>query len=204
MLLPFRSDGKKVYQVYQTPLGKIDKCRLSNPLTINLSVISSDNYIFIASRNRTNAWNITDGIQPAISRNANKDDLDENGVYDPFSHAYRAVKEEVTGNLITELDVTLFGLARTCKTRFPFLFGDVQVGLPKVVLESNNLTGGTPVGIPFTVDGVSNWLQACYNDLKFAEKGIIIATTIFSILESCRHRFSQKDWGHLLQKLDEL
>ena len=208
MLLTFRNDGKKVCQIYQAPLDKIDKCRLSNPIAINLSVISSeknsDKYIFIASRNRTDAWNVMDGIQPAVSRGANKDDLNENGTYDPFVHAHRAIKEEVTGILVADLEVTLFGLARTCKTRFPFLFGDVQVGLPKAALEANNFTNGTPVGIPFTVDGVFNWLRSCYNDQKFAEKGIIIGTTIFSILESCRHRFSQNDWIDLLKKLDEL
>jgi len=205
MSLPFRNDGKKVCQIYQAPLGAINQCRLSNPIAVNLSVISSDNYIFIASRNKNSAWNITDEIQPAVSTTANKNDLDQNGNYDPFYHAIRSVEEEVTGNLVAEnIDVTLFGLARTCKTRFPFLFGDAQVRLSRTVLEANDLKSGKPIGIPFTVAGVFDWLKSCYNDQKLAEKSIIIGTTVFSVMESCRHRFCQEDWCHLLEMLAEL
>ena len=200
--LPFAND-EKVWQVYQKPLRQLNQCQLSNPIAVNLSIIS-DNHIFFSYRGSSSAWNIQDGIQPAVSAGAKYIDLDKDGNYDPFLHAARSVREEVTAQEILPDSITFFGLARTCKTRFPFLFGEVQINLPKAVLEANRFRMGTPVGIPFTKDGVLAWLKKCYYDQWYGGIGPVIGTTIFSILESCRHHFPQDEWNDLLRQLDEL
>jgi len=200
--LPF-ANYEKVWQVYQEPLKQLNQCQLSNPIAINLSIIS-DNHIFFASRGSANAWNIQDGIQPAVSAGAKYVDLDKDGNYDPFLHASRAVREEATAQEISPDCITFFGLARTCKTRFPFLFGEALLNLPKAVLEANQFRMGKLVGIPFTKNGVLAWLKECYYDQWYAGIGPIIGTTLFSILESCRHHFSSDEWCDLLRQLGEL
>src|SRR5437588_12729919 len=55
-------------------------------------------------------------------------DCDADGRYNPFRTAQREAFEEATGPLLPDLSwITFFGLARTFKARFPFLFGELRL-----------------------------------------------------------------------------
>ena len=55
-------------------------------------------------------------------------DCDADGRYNPSRTAQREAFEEAIGPLLPDLSwITFFGLARTFKARFPFLFGELRL-----------------------------------------------------------------------------
>jgi hypothetical protein len=84
-------------------------------------------------------------------------------LYSPFRTAQRGAFEEATGPLLPGMSwITVFGLARTFKARFPFLFGELRLPItvsqllsqvPPQSWESRGL-----IGMPFTIDAVTQWI----------------------------------------------
>ena len=161
-------DGLTIGQKYQSALDDLTGSRLSNPIAVNLSVVTRDGFIYAAHRSRHVAWNTPTATrpayQPAVSGDGQAEDVDEAGSYDPFHTAIREAVEEATGlHRPRPEDVTFFGLARTFKMRFPFLFGELRVRLTAAELESQRPTMGWEgklFGLPFTVAAVTDWVRA--------------------------------------------
>ncbi len=85
--------------------------------------------------------------------------------------------------------ITFFGLARTFKARFPFLFGKLRLPItasqllsqvPSQSWESRGL-----IGMPFTIDAVTQWIVQRYRD-QIGQRGLsaAVGTTFFSLLQS--------------------
>lgn len=112
-------DGLTIGQkFYAARIDTLHDSRLSNPIAVNLSVITSDNYIFIGQRSHK-VQTLPGGYQPAVSGDGQREDVDENGLYDPFRTALRESIGECIGTLTpapTVDDVDFFGLGRWMKT----------------------------------------------------------------------------------------
>jgi hypothetical protein len=82
------------------------KRQLSNPIATNMSVVTNDNQIFFGQRSHK-VQTLAGGYQPAISGDGQPEDLDQNGVYDPFHTAIRESREEcfelLPENLATDI-----------------------------------------------------------------------------------------------------
>jgi serine/threonine protein kinase len=111
-------------------------CLLANPICVNLSVVSADNYVFYCERGTRVGMN-PGGFQPAVSGTGNPDADVRAGRYDPWQTALREAKQEFVGALdVPRERVTLFGFARLHHNRCPFLFGELRVSLTRDALFS--------------------------------------------------------------------
>ena len=104
-------------------------------------------------------------------------DCDANGRYNPFRTAQREPFEEATGPLLPDMSwITFFGLARTFKQ------GAVPVPLRRAAIADHRVA--TPVasavaelesrgliGIPFTIDAVTQRIVQRYRD-QIGQRGL--------------------------------
>src|SRR5205807_2439062 len=143
-------------------------------------------------------WN-PGGYGPAVSGTGNPLlDCDPDGRYNPFRTAQREAFEEATGPLMPEWSqITFFGLARTFKARFPFLFGELRLPItssqllsqvPAQSWESRGL-----IGMPFTIEAVTEWIAARYRD-QLGQRGLsaAVGTTFFSLLQSLLYEYRER------------
>ncbi len=197
------SDGYSLGQKYAGPLDSFVDSRLSNPLAVNLSVITRDNFIYFGRRGNAVAWN-AGGYQPAVSGDGQPEDLNSDGSYDPFATAIREAMEECTGRFRPNAeDVTFFGLARTMKTRFSFLFGELRVDLTSRQLKSfTPLTTweGRRACLPFTVEAVTDWIAARYRDQVQGRLTGAVGTTLFALLQSLHYGYPDR-WPEIVDRL---
>jgi len=200
-------DGLTIGQKYAARIDTLHDSRLSNPIAVNLSVITKDNYIFIGQRSHK-VQTLPGGYQPAVSGDGQREDVDENGLYDPFRTALRESIEECIGTLTpapTVDDVTFFGLGRWMKTRFPFLFGEIRLkeATAKEVMsyEPTNKWEGERLILPFTIESVTQWCVDKYLDRYYGRARPAISAPIFSLLQSLRYAYPDK-WPEVIRRLD--
>ena len=172
----------------------------SDPFTTNLSVVTSDGYIYVKTRSKHCAGNPgnaeeekLESIQPAVSGSGSPKDV-INGQYDPFRTALREAREEIVGTIIhdNQIEITFFGLARIWRTRFPFLFGELRLkNVTHEQLENQRLETsweGDRIRIPFTIKDVTDWIRVNY----FARPASRFATTYFSLIQSLIYQYPDK------------
>jgi hypothetical protein len=200
------ADGKTIGQKYAAPIDNLYNCGLSNPIAVNLSIITEDNYIFYGQRS-SRVQTLPGGYQPAVSGTGQSEDLDDKGVYNPFQTALREATEECIGNLQpapTADDVIFFGLGRWMKTRFPFLFGEIrlkEVTMEKVLSNSpTNQWEGVREPLPFDVDSVTKWCANQYREQYYGRGQPANSATIFSLLQSLRYAYPEK-WPEIIDRL---
>ncbi len=163
------ADGERIERRYAGALDDLAGSQLANPLATNLSIVTADRMIFVSQRSLRVAWN-PGGYGPAVSGTGSPLlDCDADGRYNPFRTAQREAFEEATGPLLPDLSwITFFGLARTFKARFPFLFGELRLPItasqllsqvPPQSWESRGL-----IGMPFTIDAVTQRIVQRYRD----------------------------------------
>lgn len=183
--------------------------KYSDPFTTNLSVVTSDGYIFLKTRSRRCAGNPGDdnygmrAIQPAVSGSGSWKDCEhikdpdtgvEKILYDPFKTAVREAREEIIGERIAadQFSVTFFGLARTWRTRFPFLFGELRLKdvTSTELLQIHTETGweGEPLRLRFTIEDVTAWIRDNY----YGRPASRYATTYFSLIASLIYEYPDK------------
>lgn len=161
--------------------------------------------IFVSQRSLRVAWN-PGGYGPAVSGTGSPLlDCDADGRYNPFRTAQREAFEEATGPLLPDLSwITFFGLARTFKARFPFLFGELRLPItasqllaqvPSQSWESRGL-----FGMPFTIDAVTQWIVQRYGD-QIGQRGLSAAVgTTFSLLQSLLSEYID-EWPRAIDAL---
>lgn len=197
-------DGRTIGQTYAAPIDNLLDCRLSNPFATNMSIFTSDNQICYVQRGQRTAV-LAGGYQPAVSGDGQPEDVNEDGVYDPFRTAIREAQEECLGQLPADriTEVCFFGLGRWMKTRFPFLFGEIRVNAT-----AKQLLGFTPphpdgerLFLPFTVEEVTKWVAEKYQDMYFGRSSWPVASPIFSLLQSLRYQYPDR-WLEVIDRLD--
>jgi hypothetical protein len=198
-------DGSTIEQKYAAPLDDLGNSQLANPLATNLSLVTSDRKIYITQRGLRVGWN-PGGFAPAVSGTGNPTLDIENGTYNPFLTAQRETTEEATSPLVPDLaQITFFGLARTFKYRFPFLFGEVRLDITSEQLESqvplDSWENRGLVAIPFTIEGVTDWMSKRYREVV-GRRGLgpAVGTTLFSLLQSLLYEFPD-DWQKVIAAL---
>jgi hypothetical protein len=192
--------GTSIALKYGRDLEDFLSSELSNPIATNLTVVTSDNRIYLSTRNKRVAWNPGE-FQPSVSGGGQCEDLDKTGTYDPFLTAIREAQEECTGRYRPSFnEVTFFGLGRTMNTQFPFLFGEIRVNKPSTEIGPPLNPEGNPFHIPFTVDAVCDWVREYHRDYFEGQRGGVIGTTLFSLLQSIRYEFPD-DWSKVVCRL---
>ncbi len=199
-------EGRTIGQKYAAPIDNLHQCQLSNPMAVNLSVITRDNYIFLGQRS-TKVQLLAGGYQPAVRGDGQPQDVDAEGTYDPFQNAIRESIEECIGLIQpkpTPEDVTFFGLGRWMKTRFPFLFGELRLrNADARHVESHEPTQqweGVRLKLPFTVEAVTEWIADRYRDLYYGRAKAAISSPIFSLLQSLRYEYPDR-WMEVIDRL---
>ncbi len=195
-------DGNSIELKYGRDLENLSDSGLSNPIAANMSVVTNDGKIFVATRSEKMAWNPGD-FQPAVSGDGQPEDLDANGVYDPFHTAMREAAEECTGKYpLTREQVTIFGLARTMGTQFPFVFGEIRLPVSSDELLSYPPLNPEGVRIPidFTIEGVCAWVEQYHLDHVEGSRSGVIGTTLFSLLQSLHYEYPDR-WHEVIAKL---
>jgi hypothetical protein len=180
--------------------------RLANPLATNLSIATADRMNFVSQRGLRIAWN-PGGYGPTVSGTGSLLlDCESDGRYNPFRTAQREAFEEATGPLLPDLSwITFFGLARTFKARFPFLFGELRLPItasqllsqvPSQSWESRGL-----IGMPFTIDAVTQWIVQRYRD-QIGQRGLsaAVGTIFFSLLQSLLYEYPD-EWLRIIAAL---
>ena len=192
--------GISIAMKYGRDLDDLLGSGLSNPIATNMTIVTSDNMIYLSTRSKKVAWNPGD-FQPAVSGAGQPEDLDETGTYDPFLTAIREAQEECTGRYRASVDeVTFFGLGRTMGTQFPFLFGEIRIDKPFSEIGPPLNPEGTPFCIQFTVDKVCDWVRKYHRDYFEGRRGGVISTTLFSLLQSLRYKFPNQ-WHEVVRQL---
>ncbi len=199
-------DGRTIGQKYAAPIDNLHGCKLSNPIAANLSVVTSDNFVFFGQRG-SNVQALSGGYQPAVSGGGQPEDVDANGTYDPFRTAIRESIEECIGSIypLGKNEVTFFGLGRWMKTRFPFLFGEIRLeNMTAKQLESVRPSGaweGIRLKLPFTIEAVTDWVVQRYRDQYFGRQRAAVSSPIFSLLQSLLYAYPDH-WMEVISRLD--
>jgi hypothetical protein len=162
-------DGQLMRRRYGGDPADLADSRLANPLGVNLSVVTSDNWVCIAERGEKVATN-PGGYAPAVSGTGNLDDFEATYSYSPFLTARRQAYHEATGLYMPKLeDITFFGLARTLTYYDPFLFGEIRVPLAWDELRSmprrDSWDAEFLVAVPLEVDHVVQLMWEVYRQL---------------------------------------
>jgi hypothetical protein len=200
------SDGLTIGQKFAAPIDSLHDCRLSNPIATNMSVVTSDRFIFFGQRG-TKVQTFAGGYQPAVSGDGQTDDINTNGIYDPFKTAIRESAEECIGGTypLTVDEVTFFGLGRWMKTRFPFLFGEIRLkNMTAKQLESMrpiNEWEGIRQKLPFTIEAITNWVAERYRDQYYGRERWPISSPIFSLLQSLYYEYPDR-WTEVVDLLN--
>jgi hypothetical protein len=196
--------GLTIGQKFAAPIDSLYDCKLSNPIATNMSVVTSDRYIFFGQRsNKVQVF--AGGYQPAVSGDGQPCDVDENGIYDPFKTAIREGLEECIGTYpLSTNEITFFGLGRWMKTRFPFLFGEIRLkNMTANQLESMRPTNeweGIRKKLPFTIEAVTDWVADRYRDQFFGREKWPISSPIFSLLQSLYYEYPNR-WDEVRDRL---
>jgi hypothetical protein len=199
-------DGRTIGQKYAAPVDNLRDCKLSNPIATNLSVITSDNFIFFGQRGH-NVQALSGGYQPAVSGGGQPEDVDAHGIYDPFRTAIREGAEECIGSIypLKPNDVTFFGLGRWMRTRFPFLFGEIRLenltAKQLVSMRPTSAWEGIRLKLPFTIDAVTDWVIQRYRDQYFGRERAAVSSPIFSLLQSLLYAYPDR-WTEVINRLD--
>jgi len=167
---------------------------LSNPLAVNLALVTNkDMKIYVALRGKKVATN-PGGYGPAVSGTANPAfDIDFQRNYNPFLTAQRESYEEITSPYRPALsEITFFGLARTLRYYFPFLFGEIRLSMTESDIASftpqDNWDTRRLVSIPFTVEGVIDYIKQIYRYMKENDDDSP-GTTVFSLYQSLIYQY---------------
>jgi serine/threonine protein kinase len=189
-LLPDRSSVRNKYGGRITDLGG---SQLANPLAVNLSIVTSDNFICVAERGTKVGTNpVFDSDNrirfPAVSGTGHPlYDRDSSGKFCVFHAARREAEEEVfgKGNVALE-EIVFFGVGRTTYYFFPFLFGEIHTNLSFDKLQSRQAEHVNDVvkvhGRPLTIPDVTDWI----NYLAGRPKS---NTAVWSLYQSLIYRF---------------
>lgn len=199
-------DGSTVREKYAKDPSDLKNSVLANPLATNMSVVTSDGYIYIAIRGKKTATN-PGGFAPAVSGTGNPiTDCDNPRRYSPFLTAQREAEEEILSFKPDLSEITFFGLARTLKFQYPFLFGEIR--LKKVTaaqLESyfprDSWETEGFISMPLRIENVVKFIKRVYQEL--GEKNIVNTgtyTALFSLLKSLHYEYPDK-WARVVKML---
>jgi hypothetical protein len=199
-------DGERLERRFGGAIDDLAESQLANPLATNLSIVTADGMIFVSQRSMRVAWN-PGGYGPAVSGTGNPLlDCRSDGSYDAFLTARREAFEEATSPLTPEpSQITFFGLARTFKARFPFLFGELRLPVTSSQLLSQVPTQSWEsrglIAIPFTIDAVTEWIVARYRD-QIGQRGLsaAVGTTFFSLLQSLLYEYPDR-WQQVIRAM---
>ncbi|MFO0952047.1 MAG: protein kinase [Isosphaeraceae bacterium] len=202
----FLPDRQTIREKYAGSPYHFNESQLANPLAVNLSVVTSDGYIYVVQRGKNVGVNpVPDPNDPnrlpAVSGTGHPVfDAGPDGHFDPFKAAVREAVEEVLGAYpLSPSEITFFGLARTSRLFFPFLFGEARVRLSSAGLESQPIRSVNDVvrrwGRPFTIESVVAWMKELYY-LKDAQGNPrpsgLSHTAIFSLYQSLIYEFPDR------------
>lgn len=199
-------DGATVREKYANDPQDLLNSVLANPLATNMSVVTADRQIYVAVRGKKTASN-PGGFAPAVSGTGNPlTDCDDTGRYVPFLTAQREAEEEILSFKADLSELTFFGLARTLKFQYPFLFGEIRLkAVTSSELESyfprDNWETERFVSIPFEIENVIEFIKRIY--LELDEKNIINTGTyaaLFSILQSLLYEYPDS-WQNVVKSL---
>lgn len=193
----FLPDRQTIREKYAGSPDDFSESALANPLAINLSVITSDNHIFVAQRGKRVGVNkVLDPKDknrvPAVSGTGHPDiDAGEDGVFCPFVAAKREAEEEVFGSGDLKLeDIVFFGIARTTGFFFPFLFGEIRTELSSPQFKSEPSKHINDViacwGRPFTIESVTDWI------IELSQLSGLSHTAIFSLYQSLIYEYPDR------------
>jgi len=203
--------GRSLRETHAYDPGDLKNSVLSNPLAVNLSVVTRDKQILMAIRGRKVAVNPArgPGYTPAVSGTASPEDLDEDGNYSPFKTAIREASEEIVGSKPSLENVTFFGLARTMRWQFPFLFGELR--LPnlsarhvKALLPRDHWEMEGLISLPLRPEPIVDFVREVYR--KTDQDRITHSTiyaALFSVIQSLRYEFPD-EWEDIVQELSEV
>jgi len=206
--LPCSQSLREKYCVDPRDLGN---SVLSNPLAVNLSVVTSDKRILLGIRGRKVAINPAQGpgYTPAVSGTAEVTDKDDTGCYSPFVTARREAAEEVRSEMPTFESIRFFGLARTLRWQFPFLFGemrlrDLTASQVKALLPRDHWETAGFVDLPFSPEAVIDFVRDVY---RKTDREKITHSTIyaglFSLLQSVRYEYPES-WMDFVRELSTI
>jgi hypothetical protein len=114
--------------------------------------------------------------------------------------------EETTGPPLPDLSwITFFGLARTFKARFPFLFGELRLPIPASQLlsqvPSQSWENRGLIAMPLTIEAVTEWIVVRYRDqLGQRELSAAVGTTFYSLLQSLLYEYRER-WQEVIEAL---
>ncbi|MCY2987882.1 MAG: serine/threonine-protein kinase [Planctomycetota bacterium] len=201
-------DGRTIREKYSTDdPSDFASSRLSNPLCVNLSLVTVDNRIYIVRRGQRVGQN-PGGWAPAVSGTGNPMFDVEGDRYNPWHTGLREARQEILGEFYSPSvsDITFFGLARVVRNGFPFLFGEVRVTMTGMELESQvpqdrNETLAV-VGRPFTIESVVDWVRELYSETdEQGRKTSRAHTTIFSLLQSLKYAYPSNWTDDVVKRL---
>lgn len=200
--------GMTLREKYARDPRDLESSILSNPLAVNLSVVTADQKILMAIRGQKVAINPRrgPGYAPAVSGTANLSDVDKHGMYSPFVTAAREAAEEIRVETPTFDEITIFGLGRTLRWQFPFLFGELRLNNlsaahVKALLPRDHWETAGLIDVPFSPEAVVDFVRKVYRetDRERITRSTIYAA-LFSLLQSIRYEYPH-DWTEFVQEL---
>jgi len=198
----FLRDRRTIREAYAGEHNDLEASRLANPLAINLSVVTSDGYIFTTRRGKLVGGNaeFNDNHRvPAVSGTGHPViDARPDGQFDVWNAGIREAREEVMGDHdLKPEEVTFFGLASTGVTMFPFLFGEIRYPGTRMDYLSETVDSRNDVyakeGRPFTIAAVTEWIKELYHLYSPAPARRLLSgpshTGIFSLYQSLIYEY---------------
>lgn len=201
--------GATIREKYASDPGELRHSVLANPLAVNLSIVTSDRQIYVTVRSRRTATN-PEGFAPAVSGTGNpRTDCDAAGNFSPFLAAQREAAEEQISYKPELSEITFFGLARTLKYQYPFLFGELRLAhLSSATLESllprDKWESEALIAIPFEIPNVLEFIRRVYSELD--PRLVLDAATytaIFSLLQSLLYEYPDQ-WERVVRELSSI
>lgn len=186
--------GKTIIELYGGRPEEFQSSFLANPLATNLSIVTSDGFTFVAKRGSKVMLN-KGGFAPAVSGTGNPERDMEGGIYSPFVTAKWEASEEALRPLVPDVrSITFFGLARTARYRFPFLFGELRTHLTAAEVGSlaPSWENRGRVAIPFTVEDVLEWVRGTYSNYVANRGAPGDTTAMFSLLQSLQYEYPDR------------
>jgi hypothetical protein len=201
--------GSTIREKYAQDPSELRRSVLGNPLAVNMSVVTRDKQVFVAMRGKKTATN-PGGFAPAVSGTGNNHtDCEGKGTYSPFLTAQREAEEEIISFKPRLAEITFFGLARTLKFQYPFLFGEIRLAeLTSAELQSrfprDNWESEGFIAMPLEIDSVVQFIRDVYRELE--EKHIVNSGTyaaVFSVLQSLQYEYPD-EWTRVVQMVSNL
>lgn len=191
-------DGRTMREVYATDSDDYRNSQLSNPICVNLSIVTKDHYVCAVRRGKRVGINPKIWA-PAVSGTGNPAEDCPKGAYDPFRAAIREAKQEIFGSLdLRPEHITFFGVARTLGNFFPFLFGEVRHPYDLKHLLSlqpaDRYEVEEIVARPFEIEDVTEWVREMFFETDSEGRRTATShTTIFSLLQSLLYEYNRTD-----------